>query len=84
MPLTASLPVQPFDAVQAVAFVEDQVKVALLPNTMLVGATLIVTVGVGGAVTVTLAAVEVDAELAASPLYAAITEWLPTASVLVL
>ncbi len=56
VPLPASLPVQPFDAVQAVAFVEDQVSVALLPSTMLVGATAIVTVGAGGAaITLTLA-----------------------------
>ena len=84
VPLTASLPVQPFVAVQALALVEDQVRVALLPRTMLVGATLIVTVGAGGAVTVTLAAVDVEAVLAASPLYTAVTEWAPTERALVL
>ena len=42
-----------------------------------------VTVGAAGAVTVTLAAVEVDEPLAASPLYAAVMECAPTLRVLV-
>ena len=42
-----------------------------------------VTVGAAGAATVTLAAVEVDEPLAASPLYAAVMECAPTLRVLV-
>ena len=51
MPLTASLPVQALDAVHEVALVDDQVSAALWPTVMLVGATVMVTVG-SAAVTV--------------------------------
>ncbi len=66
VPLTASLPVQALDAVHAVALVDDQVSVALCPTVMLVGATLIVTVG-AAALIVTVAALEAEPPLAASP-----------------
>ncbi len=45
VPLVACEPVQALLAVQDVALVEDQVTVALCPTVMLVGDTLIVTVG---------------------------------------
>ncbi len=56
-PLVASVPVQPPEAVQEVALVELHVRVALLPETTLVGLTLKLTVG-AGVVTVTLADAE--------------------------
>ena len=84
VPLTASLPVQALDAVHVVALVDDQVSVALLPTVMLVGATLMVTVGAAAALTVTLAALEADPPLAASPPYAAVMECAPTLRLLVL
>lgn len=59
MPLVAKLPDQPPEAVQAVAPVEDHVKVAEAPVVMLVGFALNVTLG-GAAVTVTVA--DCDAE----------------------
>jgi hypothetical protein len=83
VPLTASLPVQAFEAVHAVALVDDQVSVALLPTVRLVGATLMVTVG-AAALTVTLAELETDAPLAASPPYAAVMECAPMLRLLVL
>jgi hypothetical protein len=46
-PAVASVPVQPPDAVQAVALVEDQVRVELPPLATLVGLALIVALGVG-------------------------------------
>jgi hypothetical protein len=46
-PLVASLPDQPPEAVQAVALVEDQLSVALLPLVTVLGAALKVTVGAG-------------------------------------
>jgi hypothetical protein len=46
-PLVASLPDQPPEAVQAVALVEDQFSVALLPLVTVLGAALKVTVGAG-------------------------------------
>ena len=46
-PLVAKVPDQPPDAVQLVAFVEDQDKVELDPLEMLVGLALTETVGVG-------------------------------------
>jgi hypothetical protein len=46
-PLTALLPLQPPDAVQAVAFVADQVSVELVPLATELGAALIETVGAG-------------------------------------
>ena len=54
LPLVVSLPDHPPDAVQAVALVEDQVKVELPPLTTLVGLALNETVG-AGAETVTVA-----------------------------
>jgi hypothetical protein len=53
-PLVASLPLQPPDAVQEVALVEDQVNVELPPLATLVGAALSETLG-GVADTVTVA-----------------------------
>ena len=53
-PLTALLPLQPPDAVQAVAFVADQVSVELVPLVTELGAALIETVG-AGALTETVA-----------------------------
>jgi len=56
-PLIAWLPDQPPDAVQAVAFVVDQLKVELLPLTMELGLAERLTVGAGvAAVTETVAA----------------------------
>ena len=54
MPLVASAPLQAPLAVQAVALVEDQVSVLLLPSSRLAGSAAMVTVGggVAGAVTV--------------------------------
>jgi len=46
-PLTALVPDQAPDAVQEVAFAEDQVSVALAPLAMALGPTLKLTVGVG-------------------------------------
>lgn len=54
-PLVASAPDQPPDAVQAVALVEDQVNIDEPPLVTLVGLALIETVGVAGAVTLTVA-----------------------------
>jgi hypothetical protein len=54
VPLVGSLPVQPFDAVQDVALVEDQVSVDVLPMSTVEGFAEIVTTGAGG-VTVTVA-----------------------------
>jgi hypothetical protein len=51
---------------------------------MLVGATLIVTVGAAAALTVTLTTFEADPPLAESPLYAAVMECAPTLRLLVL
>jgi hypothetical protein len=53
-PLVPSAPDQPPDAVQAVAFVEDQVRRAVLPLVTLVGLALKVTLG-SPAETVTVA-----------------------------
>ena len=56
-PLVAWLPDQPPEAVQAVAFVVDQLKVELLPLTMELGLAARLTVGAGvGEVTDTVAA----------------------------
>ena len=46
-PVTALVPDQAPEAVQLVAFVADQFRVALLPLVMALGPTLKVTVGVG-------------------------------------
>lgn len=53
VPLVASVPVQPPDAVQEVAFVLDQVNVELLPKAIVVGLAVIVAVGAVVAMTVT-------------------------------
>ena len=53
-PLSALLPLQPPDAVQAVAFVADQVSVELVPLVTELGAALSKTVG-AGALTETVA-----------------------------
>ncbi len=56
-PLVAWLPDQPPEAVHAVAFVVDQLKVELLPLTMELGLAARLTVGAGvGEVTETVAA----------------------------
>ena len=47
-PLTALLPDQAPEAVQAVAFAADQVSVELLPLVIVLGAALKMTVGAGG------------------------------------
>lgn len=47
LPLTAFAPVQPPAAVQAVALVEDHVRVELPPAVMLVALAAIVAVGTG-------------------------------------
>jgi len=54
LPLVGCAPVQPFDALQVLAFVEDQVSTEVLPVLTVVGFAEIVTTGVG-AVTVTVA-----------------------------
>lgn len=55
-PLVAWLPDQPPDAVQDVAFVDDQLKVELLPLIIELGLAARLTVGAGvGAVTDTVA-----------------------------
>jgi hypothetical protein len=46
-PLRALLPDQPPEALQAVAWVDDQVRVALAPLVMALGPTLKLTVGSG-------------------------------------
>src|SRR5689334_18230984 len=48
LPLVGSLPLQAPLAVQEVAFIADQVSVALWPATIVVGCTLRVIAGVGG------------------------------------
>ena len=53
-PLVASLPLQPPEAVQEVAFLDDQDSVELLPLAMVLGLALKLTVG-AGEVTVTVA-----------------------------
>jgi hypothetical protein len=55
VPLVAWVPLHAPLAVQDVAFVEDQVRVAVAPRTIEVGLTDIVTVGTGGALTDTVA-----------------------------
>ena len=53
-PLVASLPLQPPEAVQEVAFLDDQDSVELLPLATVLGLALKLTVG-AGEVTVTVA-----------------------------
>ncbi len=55
VPLVGSLPVQPPEALQEVAFVEDQVRVEVAPNATVLGLAEIVTAG-AGVVTETVAA----------------------------
>jgi hypothetical protein len=52
VPLVFRAPLQPLLAVQLVAFVDDQLSVALCPSVMVVGVTEMCTVGGGGLVTV--------------------------------
>lgn len=54
VPLVASVPDQPPEAVQVVAFIDDQVNVDEAPLVMLVGLALKLMLG-GAAVTVTVA-----------------------------
>ena len=54
-PLVAWLPLQPPEAVQAVALLDDHVRVDAAPLAIVLGAALRVTVAVGVAVTVTVA-----------------------------
>jgi hypothetical protein len=49
VPLVALLPDHPPDAVQALALVEDQVKVELAPEAIELGAALMLTVGAADA-----------------------------------
>jgi len=53
-PLTALLPDQAPEAVHDVAFVDDQVKLALLPLDTVLGLALMLTVAVGFGLTVTV------------------------------
>ena len=55
VPLVASVPVQPPPVVQEIAFVLDQVRVELLPEAIVIGLAVNVTVGAGAIVTVALA-----------------------------
>ena len=55
LPLVGSLPDQPPDAVQLVAFVEDQLRVEAEPLLTVPGLALRLTVGLGGADTLTVA-----------------------------
>jgi hypothetical protein len=55
LPLVGSLPDQPPEAVQLVAFVEDQLRVEAEPPLTVPGLALRLTVGLGGADTVTVA-----------------------------
>jgi hypothetical protein len=55
VPLVTFAPLQPLLAVQLVAFVDDQLSVALCPSVIEVGATEMFTVGGGGLVTVKVA-----------------------------
>jgi hypothetical protein len=57
VPLVGSAPLQPPEAVHAVAFVELHVNVAVLPVATLVGLALKVAVGARGAAAVTVTAV---------------------------
>ena len=54
VPLVASVPLQPFDAVQAVVLVEDQASVIEPPEVTDVGFAEIETVGIGGGAAVTV------------------------------
>jgi hypothetical protein len=59
-PLVAALPVQPPEAVHEVTFVPDHVRVELLPEVMLVGLAVNVSIGVPGGSTVSTADAAVD------------------------
>jgi hypothetical protein len=54
VPLVASAPLQPLDAVQEVALVEDQASVVEPPEVTDVGSAEIETVGTGGGAVVTV------------------------------
>jgi hypothetical protein len=54
-PLIALLPVQPPEAVQAVALLDTQLKVVLPPLVMVLGLALMLTVALGVLLTVTVA-----------------------------
>ena len=58
LPLTARLPPQAPDAVQAVALADDQVSVVAAPRVRLLGTALMVTVGSGLTATVAVAFAE--------------------------
>ncbi len=58
MPLVAWVPVQPPEAVQDVASVEDQVRVDAVPEAMLVGLALSVTVGAIGVDAISMVTLE--------------------------
>jgi hypothetical protein len=63
VPLVASVPLQPFDAVQAVALVEDQASVIEPPEVTDVGFAEIETEGGGGVAVVTVIVADALAEL---------------------
>lgn len=67
VPLVGCAPDQAPPAVQDVAFVEDQLSVALIPALMLVGVTPRLAVGGGGAL-VTLSVVEAAADVPPGPM----------------
>ena len=70
LPLVASVPLQLPEAVQLVAFVETQVRVAVLPTTIEVAETLSVAVGTGAVTSsVTVVAAELPFALAHTSVY---------------
>ncbi len=70
LPLVASVPLQLPDAVQPVAFVETQVKVAVLPTTMELAEAVKVAVGVGAVTSsVTVVAAEFPFAFAQTSVY---------------
>ena len=54
LPLVGSFPDQPADAVQLLALLDDQLSIADLPLLTVVGLALRLTVGLGGAETLTV------------------------------
>jgi hypothetical protein len=60
VPLVARVPVQPPEALQAVAFLADQLRVELPPKLMVFGVAVNVTVGIPGGWTVSTADDEAD------------------------
>jgi hypothetical protein len=59
-PLVARVPVQPPEALQAVAFLDDQLRVELPPELIVTGVAVNVTIGIPDAWTVSTADDEAD------------------------